>query len=121
MKAVASSLMAVLSLCLTTPVAHATDYLCREVAADWLWFSDHAAASIEYIIVGQPGRRFEVGTGMSILGAPRGWRSVSIGNTTVTAWGVGAIHIRRADDGPPFKVCVGAGKLNPIDIVKIEF
>lgn len=101
--------------------ALAAEYLCREVGADWTWFSDHVAAAVDYVIVGQPGRRYEVGTGLSMWGAPRGFRSTHAGEASVTAWGMGALHIRRADDGPPFKVCAGASHLKPIDIIKLEF
>lgn len=101
--------------------AQASDYLCRDVGDGWTWFSDHMAASIEYLIVGPPGRRYEVGTGVMIAGAPRGWRSKHSDNAKVNAWGAGAIHVRKKDDGAPFKVCVGSGKLEPITIIKREF
>lgn len=113
----------VVSIGLAAAMAPATaaEHSCREVTNDWTWFSDHVALTVEYVIVGQPGRRYEVGTGLKIGGRPRGWRSQHSGNVKITAWGAGALHIRRDDDGPPFKVCVGPGKLSPITIMRVEF
>lgn len=99
----------------------ASSYLCKVIDRQWHWFSDHGAVWIEYVSVGQPGRTYEVGTGISVRGSPWGSRSRYSGNATFKAYGVGALHIRQADDGEPFKVCASAEKLKPIDIIKSEF
>ena len=102
-------------------LAYADDYLCREIGNKWMWFSDHAATSIEYVIVGPADRRYEVRTGVMIMASPRGWHTQDSGIAKVTAWGLGALHIRKDDAGAPFKICVGPGELEPITILKLEF
>lgn len=114
-------LVAAFGMAGTVQGAGATDYRCREIDGDWVWFSDHAVSSIQYIVIGPQGRRYEVGTGVMLAGAPRGWRAEHSGSVEITAWGIGAFHARKADDGGPFKLCVGEGNLDPITIYKKEF
>lgn len=94
---------------------------CNMVGPDWQWFGDHVAMSIDYVVVASPGRRYEVGTGPFIGGGPIGWRETYADGAELSAWGIGAVHIRQKDDGPPFKVCVDASGLTPITIFRQEF
>lgn len=102
-------------------LAFADDYLCKVVGKQWEWFGDHVASSVDYVIIGQPNRQYEVGTGVSVFGSPWGWRSQHTGNSEISAWGAGALRIRQSDEGDPFKVCATAGKLDPIRIIDMEF
>lgn len=111
-----------LMLWLQTPTTtFANDYLCRTVGPDWTWFGDHATSTIDYGIVGEPDRTFEVGTGMFIAGSPWGWRSTHSSVAEVTAWGVGALHLRHKDSGSPIKICVTIQRLGTIEIIRREF
>lgn len=101
---------------LFTGTALADDSLCRSVGNDWVWFSDHAALSIDYAVVGPTGRMYEIGTGVSFRGKPLGTKSKHEGAYVVTAYGIGAIHVRAADGGAPFTVCVSADKMELIPL-----
>ncbi len=87
-------------LLLLVPGSGVAAPLCREVGSAWQWFGDHVVLTIDYVIVGAHGRRYEVGTGPSVNGSPWGWRESYVGSAEVAAWGAGAIHIRQKDDGP---------------------
>lgn len=88
-----------------------TPYICRNVGSDWLWFGDHAALSVSYATRGPLGRTYEVGTGLSVNGSPWGSRVKYAGDAEFSAYGIGALHIRRADDGPDFEVCASVLRL----------
>ncbi|WP_152997574.1 hypothetical protein [Methylobacterium sp. GXS13] len=105
----------------TNSPALAANYLCKTVSSDWGWFSDHVAASITYLIVGSPGRTFEVGTGVFFRGKPWGSKEVGSGTVRITAYGAGALHIRQQGSGDPFKVCATSEAIEPITIIKAEF
>ena len=82
--------------------AEASDYLCKTVSNDWVWFDDHAASIFAYTAVGSTHRIYETGTGIFLSGKPRGsieWSGV----VRFTAWGFGALHIRQADSGGAFQ------------------
>jgi hypothetical protein len=108
-------------LCMTSAPADAADYLCKNVGQSWEWFGDHVALWIDYVVVGTPGRRYEVGTGVSINGSPWGSRDEYSGPAEFSAYGAGALHIRQADQGEPFKVCATSTGLKPITIIDAEF
>lgn len=101
--------------------ASASEHFCKDVDANWSWFGDHVASNISYFIVGSPGRKYEVGTGIFARGRPWGSRNSYSGQADVTAYGIGAIHIRKSDDGSPFKVCVTTAKLETVTIISSEF
>lgn len=88
--------------------------MCRVVGHDWTWFGDHLALSVDYYIFGPGDRQFEVGTGLRVNGSVWGSTQVASGLVETTAYGVGSINVRRADDGPDFQICVGATKLEVI-------
>jgi hypothetical protein len=98
--------VAVLLVQLSTIAFAMDDPLCKMVGNKWQWFGDHAALTIEYQITGAPGRRWEAGTGPSLFGEPLGSESTHEGYFMITAYGVGALHIRADDDDDPFMVCV---------------
>lgn len=111
---------AAITIPLCTP-AQAANYQCELVDQNWRWFSDHVALYVTYIVVGQPGRTYEVGTGVSISGKPRGKTQKQSGAVEVTAYGLGALHIRQSDSGNPFKVCATSEDIKPIKIISAEF
>lgn len=86
--------------------ASMNDPLCKSVGENWEWFGDHLAGSIDYYVSGPTGRMYEVGTGISFNGTPWGTKSTHEGAYRVTAYGIGAIHIRLKEGGSPIKVCV---------------
>lgn len=96
-------------------------YLCRFVGESWVWFSDHVAVSVGYLTVGPEGRTYETGTGISVSGSPWGKREKRKGTAEFSAYGAGALHIRRADEGADFKVCATSSGLRPITIIQSEF
>lgn len=110
-----------LNLVIMPNAAIAADYMCRTVGPAWTWFGDHIAISVDYVSVGASSRRYEVGTGISVGGSPRGRREVYSGTAEFTAYGIGAVHIRQSDSGEPFKVCVSSAGLSPITIYSQEF
>lgn len=101
--------------------AHSADYICKLVGKDWAWFGDHVAMSIDYVVAGLPGRQYETGTGISFRGSPRGTRKIHTGKAEITAYGAGALHIRSADGGEPFKVCATSAGMSAITIMQREF
>lgn len=76
------------------------------VGDSWVWFSDHAVASITYGIAVEEGFKVRAATGPSIFGNPVGSRHEVKGAEEVTAYGIGAIHIKRIGGGGEAKVCV---------------
>ena len=103
------------------PRAAANEYICRTTSSEWTWLSDHVATWVDYIIVGAPGRRYEVGTGIFFRNRPWGTTSVHTGRSEVTAYGAGALHVKQADEGAPFKICGTSSNLGVITILKREF
>ncbi len=117
MRRAALALLAVAS----PPAVGAEGYVCKQVGNGWSWFGSHAVASISYLAIGGPGRRYEIGTGVFFRGAPLGRRQIFAGAAEFDAWGVGAVHIRQADLGEPFKVCLSSRGVKAITILKREF
>jgi transcriptional regulator with XRE-family HTH domain len=113
--------MTVLFVLCTPRPAEATDYICKEIGQEWVWLSDNVAMSVEYLIIGVSGRKYDVGTGVFFRGQPWGSVSGHEGKSEVTAYGVGALHVKQADQGPPFKVCATTSKLAAITIITVEF
>lgn len=98
-----------------TPNAFANEK-CRSVGKEWVWFGDHVAWSVDYYVIGRGGQTFEVGTGLSVNGSVWGRTQKGKAYLEVTAYGAGAIHVRKADQGEDFEVCVGVSKLEVIDL-----
>jgi hypothetical protein len=119
--AVSRSAVAVLvALCSVNP-ARAAEYVCKDVGPDWAWLGDHVAAWVEYVIIGSPGRHYDVGTGVFFHGRPWGTMNTYEGKVELTAYGAGALHAKQADQGLPFKVCATSSKIGAITILKVEF
>jgi hypothetical protein len=89
---------------------------CRVVGDDWVWFSDHVSMTVDYSITAQSSRKFEVGTGISVNGSV--WGSTKVGSVfmDVTAYGIGGLYIRRADQGENFEVCASTSRIEVIDL-----
>jgi hypothetical protein len=90
--------------------------ICKSIGEEWVWFSDHMALSVDYFIAGPNGRKYEIGTGMSINDSVWGWTTSGEGLTDVSAWGMGALHVRKYDTGEDFQVCVGSTGIKAIEL-----
>lgn len=120
-KTISLSSLSALGLLALSVGAYSQEYICKHVGGSWEWFGDHGAFSVTYSIVGQSGRTYEIGTGISINNSPWGSRSEHQGTYEATAYGIGALHIRNADGGEPFKVCASATGMDPAIIFSTEF
>lgn len=96
-------------------------YSCKNVGSEWTWFSDHVVWSIDYVLVGPQGREFEIGTGVSVGGRPQGSHRRATHIAEITAYGAGALHVRKIDGGTDFKVCATSLGVDPITIYTREF
>lgn len=96
-------------------------YRCRKVGADWVWFEDHVALYVNYATKGPLGRIYEIGTGVSVNGSPWGRRERLTGEVEFTAFGAGALHIRRRDSGSDFEVCASSNGLGAIPVYRGAF
>lgn len=105
----------------TSTLAAAEQYRCRTVGPDWVWFEDHVALYVSYATKGPIRRTYEVGTGISVSGSPWGKRKKFSGEAEFNAYGIGALHIRKRDDGPDFEVCASANGLGTIPIYRGNF
>lgn len=94
--------------------------MCKSVDKNWSWFSDHAVSSIKYHVVVETGAKVIVGTGMKVVGKPRGSIITIVGEEIVNAYGIGSIHIRSTEESP-VKVCVNSGEAVPITIIREYF
>jgi len=94
---------------------------CKQATDLWTWFSDHLVTSVTYVIQGPRGRIYEVGTGIKAWGAPRGTIHRGTEKIEVTAYGIGAIHVRLSDGGGAGTICVAEGNLSTINFLDIEF
>lgn len=99
----------------------AADYICKDVGPSWSWFGDHVALRITYRTLGAGGRTYETGTGVSFRGSPLGSREKRVGAAEFNAYGAGALLIRQADDGPPFRVCATATDMDLVPIFRGQF
>lgn len=106
-------------LAIIPDIAHAER--CKQVTDLWAWFSDHLVTSVTYVVQGPRGRIYEVGTGIKAWGAPRGTIHRGTEKIEVTAYGIGAIHVRLSDGGGPGTICVSEGNISTIDFLDIEF
>jgi hypothetical protein len=98
---------------LTPPASYAANAQesCRSVGEDWVWFSDHVSWTVDYFVFGPKDRVYEIGTGLSINQSVWGRTQRGQNFVEVTAYGIGALHVRRLDQGEDFEVCVGTLKL----------
>lgn len=112
---------ALAAVALSAGSAEAENERCETVDREWIWFSDHAAFWISYVVEAAPGRRYKVGTGLSIGGKPRGGVREASGRVEVIAYGVGALHVRFVDDGEPATICAAQGDLKTVTFPAVEF
>lgn len=94
---------------------------CKMLDSNWMWFSDHVGLYATYASQSPAGRVYEVGTGISISGSPKGKRRNFSGEAEFTAYGVGAVHIRKKDTGSTFQVCLELMELGAIPIFSTDF
>lgn len=119
MKKIAFIFLAVTIPCLSALAGET--FRCRSVGNNWVWFEDHAALYVSYATRGPAGRIYEVGTGISVNGSPWGKRKEYSGDAEFKAYGVGALHIRKRDDGLDFEVCATSSGLRTIPIYRGSF
>jgi hypothetical protein len=105
-----------LFLFVVTNSSNASDVTCKKISSDWSLFSDNIALFVTYNVVGEVGRKFEIGTGVSVSGKPRGAKKTFEGNVEIDAYLLGALHIRRADQGADFSVCATATDMEVIPL-----
>lgn len=100
---------------------YANSYKCHVIGNQWQWYDDYFSLYIKYYVVGFAGRKYEVATGVSISGEPRGQRRTISGKGEIVGYGIGALYIRKSDVGEDFKVCATAETIETIAIIKKEF
>jgi len=88
----------------------------RDVSDQWTWFSDYYYISSEWTLNGESGCHFELGTGISIFGKPRGGITPFTGRYTFTVWGVGAIQVRVPKGQFPCRVRLDQGNVSAISV-----
>lgn len=115
MKRIAALVIAGITSYGATNVAIAEES-CKNIGSEWVWFSDHIAMTVDYYVAGPLGRKYEIGTGMSLNDSVWGWTTPGDGLTEVTAWGMGALHVRKYDSGEDFQVCVGSTGMQAIQM-----
>jgi hypothetical protein len=96
--------------------AHAAAPAERAVGTDWVWFTDYAYLHSEWTLNAQAGCELEVGVGMKVRGKPRGAIRRFSGHITLTAWGIGAVHVRAMSGMAPCVVRVEQGVSAPIGV-----
>lgn len=92
---------------------------CKDVGQEWTWFSDHWVTSITYLVVPVKGASVQVGTGV-FHHRPYGSITTINEGQAITAFGLGAIHVR-TDATEPVWVCVSQTNMNLITIYKKYF
>lgn len=97
-----------LFFCVSPALAASNLKKCKVIGSDWTWFSDHIVGSITYHVVSDGKRKYEVGTGVSFRGKPRGKKRTGNGLTKIKAYGFGMIKVRMKDGKGNAKVCVAS-------------
>jgi len=49
------------SALLASSAAHSASYICKQAGSNWEELSFHVLGSIEYVVVGPPGKQYEIG------------------------------------------------------------
>lgn len=98
----------------------ASTSICKDVGGSWTKLSYHVVSSINYAIAFPAGSRVEVGTGFYAFGEPRGSRYKLEQPETVSAYGIGSIHIRSLS-GEKIRVCVDTSGASAITLFSREF
>lgn len=86
------------------------------VGKRWVWLTDYAYFSAVWTIQCESGRKVEVGTGISILGKPRGGILKCRGYLNFETMGIGAIHVRVVDGQGDCAVRLDQGEVAAIDV-----
>ncbi|MDW1905999.1 hypothetical protein R7P71_17670 [Vibrio sp. 705] len=66
------------------------------------------------------GEKIIVGTGIMLLGKPRGSIYEGVKPFDIVAYGFGALHIR-SHSGKPIRVCVDSGEVTALKLYEMEF
>jgi hypothetical protein len=88
----------------------------KTVGSDWTWLTDYVYAYATWTLNAEPGRRCEVGMGVKAFGGPRGQRKTFTDHVQFVTVGLGAIHVRTRDGGPPCTVRLDQGDVGPIQV-----
>jgi hypothetical protein len=88
----------------------------KVVSDQWTWFADYGLAYAEWTVNCPGDRRCQVGMGIMVGGTPRGEKISFSPTAEFTTIGVGAIHVRVDDGGPPCNVRLDQGKVGTIPV-----
>lgn len=86
------------------------------VGRQWTWFSDYAYFEAQWSVGAPPSRDLEVGIGIKAFGHPRGGRFRFRQALTFSTRGLGAIHVRLVDGGPPCVVELQQGDASTLTL-----
>ena len=89
----------------------------KSVGTEWVWFTDYAFFRSEWTVNAEDGCELEVGSGVKIQGKPRGSVRRFSKHIVLTAWGVGAIHVRAVAGIAPCEVRVDMGDFDLLPVV----
>lgn len=82
-----------------------TSVIWRDVMpGHWQWMEDYAFLSATYVVGCPHDRKCRVGTGMFVAGSPRGSEKEFSGDTEVTVFGLGSLHVRVEDGSAAARV-----------------
>ena len=90
----------------------------KSVGSNWTWITNYAYAYAKWTLNVEAGRRCEVGLGIKVFGGPRGQRIKFTDYTEFVTLGLGAVHVRTRDGGPPCTVRLDQGTAGPIKIAR---
>ncbi len=98
-----------------------TKTVTKNVTDQWTWFSDYAAATVNWTVNCPTNRQCQVGKGVKIFGTPRGEKIGFSGVKEFTTLGIGAIHVRVTDGRGVCPVRVDEGNIGLINLPDIPF
>lgn len=70
----------------------------------WQWLEDYGYFMATYVLGCPRDRKCRIGTGLFIMGSPRGSQKDFSGDIEVTVFGLGALHVRIEDGTTPARV-----------------
>jgi hypothetical protein len=98
----------------------------KVIGDNWTWLAEHWALSAKYNLSFPPGRKIELGTGLSVNGTPKGSKykpDPASGETEVTGYGIGTLQGRVLDGQGPcvvvFSQAIKPGKIFSSDWFKV--
>ena len=96
--------------------ALAQDWVRKVAGPDWQWFEDYAVLTGTYVVACEPQRVCEVGTGWMVNGSPWGGVTRFEGQSELSVYVSGSIHIRPADGKGPVKASLLPKGVRPFSL-----